>query len=360
MTDSNRAIRSSQRLRALPAQLIETPDGVILKRGFTALKIQGEGSAAALAQILGAAAAGATREDIGLGFEETDRDAVDQLVEQLFERRILVPAAQARSVSDESSVDVFYWNFGSTATTVAERLNQRRIAIIGVNQISSRLASGLATAGVTDYSVVDFQLLRNLQLFDENGCLSSDGWEAGTRPPVDYGEWAASLDSAPPGCVVLTSAFGAIPAVREWNRHCVEQNWHFLPVLLWDLVGQIGPLVIPGETACYECLRARQNSHMENPQETRAAENEGFPGQLTNSFHPSMTSVLGELAQLELTKFYSGCLPSSIVGSVIEVNLMKPSVVTRRVLKIPRCSACGKMATRSSSALDASTNVRPE
>jgi hypothetical protein len=66
------------------------------------------------------------------------------------------------------------------------------------------------------------------------------------------------------------------------------------------------------------------------------------------------------MAALELTKFYGGVLPFSRAGAMIEVNLMAPSLVTRRVLKIPRCTVCSKMKSLSSSALDVSANVQPE
>jgi molybdopterin-synthase adenylyltransferase len=353
---------SAQKLRALPTQLIETDEGIILKRGVTTIRIGGDRGVAVVQRILVAAEEGVTREEIRLWFAQSDRDAVDNLVEQLLARRILVWAdrEEATASPTESSLDVFYWNFGSRTGLVANQLDQRRLAIIGVNHISQRLTTALAATGVSNFKVVDYHLLRNLRLFDEAGYLLADGWGAPAHTPVEYREWAETLESEPPGCIVVTSDFGGTLAVREWNRHCVEQNWHFLPVVLLDLVGYIGPLVIPGETACYECLRARQNSHIEDPAAARAPERKAFEGQYIQGFHPSMASVLGDLAVLELTKFYSDCLPLWRVGTLIEVNLLAPSLVTRKVLKVPRCTVCGKMNTRSSPALDVSINVPQE
>jgi bacteriocin biosynthesis cyclodehydratase domain-containing protein len=356
------ANHSERKLRALPAQVIETEEGAILKRGVTAIRVRGDGSAAAVRQVLAAAARGMTREEILLGFAEPDREAVNDLVEQLLARRILMwtvlQESDGRPV--EHSHDVFFWNFGCTAEAVAAQLNRRQIAIVGVNYISQRLTAVLAATGVSNFKIVDFHRLRNVRLFDDGGSLLADHWPEPAYTPVGYLEWAKTLESEPPGCLVVTSDFGGTAVMREWNRHCVEQGWHFLPVVLLDLIGYIGPLVIPGETSCYECLRARQNSHMEDPVTARAPESKAFEGQFANGFHPSMAGVLGDVAALELTKFYSGVLPLSRAGALIEVNLMVPSLVTRRVLKIPRCTVCSKMKTLSSSALDISANVQPE
>jgi len=347
----------AEKLRALPTQLVKTGEGVILKRGVTAVSFAGDRAAEILQLVLAATESGATREEICLLFSEQDREGVDNLIEQLLSRRLLVRdvgASGARTDVPESSLDVFYWNFGSRTDLVAQRLDELRLAIIGVNQISHRIVAVLAGVGASRFKVVDYHLLRNLRMFDGDGSLLPDRWPRTEHMPIDYREWADTLDEEAPGCLVATSDFGGTGAIREWNRHCVEENWHFLPVVLLDLVGYIGPLVVPGETACYECLRVRQNSHMKDAAAARAPERDAFQGQYVQGFHPSMASVLGDLAAVELTKFYSNCMPRSRPGTLVEVNVLAPSLVTRNVLKVPRCTVCGKRSTRISPALDIS------
>jgi thiazole/oxazole-forming peptide maturase SagC family component len=121
----------------------------------------------------------------------------------------------------------------------------------------------------------------------------------------------------------------------------------FLPVVLQDLIGTVGPLVIPGESACLECLRARENAHMDDPEKRRASEYGAFHGQVVNAFHPSMASILGDLAAMELVKFHGQLMRSQLVGHLIEVNLVAPEITVRRVLKLPRCEVCGSVVSRS-------------
>lgn len=334
-----------QKLRALPVQLIETLDGIILKRGCAEIKLTGEGIAAAVHRVLWAATnADVTSEEICEQFSLPARTKVHKLIEQLVERRLLVPAANAEFSCGEaeSNLDVFYWHFGQSSAVVSERLNDHFI-ILGVNCISRQLVASLADSDVLHVDVVDFPLLRNLRLFDEEGRLNPQHWPDSARLPLEYKGWIDQLDQKMIDCIIATSDFGNHEVLREWNKWCVERNCHFLPVVLHNVIGYIGPLVIPGETACFDCLRTRQDANVEEAKRNRALEREAFESQHVAGFHPTMTSILGNIAAFELTKFYSGVIPGWNVGSLIEVNLLATYVTARKVLKVPRCPACSPL-----------------
>jgi bacteriocin biosynthesis cyclodehydratase domain-containing protein len=344
---------TSKKLRALPLQVVEIAGGVILKRGCTEVKISGEGAAQALQVVLGATAGrGATSDEICRRFAAPHRPAVEHLIEQLVSRRLLVPSDDMESAlgARESSLEIFYWHFGEPAARVTERLDSRQLVILGVNCISRQLTAALSASGLRNFQVVDDPLLRNLRLFDDAGHVIEGEWPALSRPPLALEEWADGADLQSLGCLVATSDFGGQQSMRQWNRFCVEHHRHFLPVVLQNLIGYIGPLVIPGETACFECLRARQDAHLEDPQTQRAVEGIAFEEQVAVGFHPSMASVLGDVAAFELAKLYSGVLPRWNVGTLIEVNLLTPRLAARKVLKIPRCAVCSPLNTRPSTA----------
>lgn len=343
----------SRMLRALPVQLVETSDGVVLKRGLSILRIDGEGAAEVVSTLLDHAQEPRTREELRGAFAPDVHDAVDDLVEKLSQRRILVawdgPLDGQPPAPD--GLDIFYWNFGAKPELVAERLGSARLTVLGINQVSLSLVEALADGGVSDVTVVDYHLLRNVSFFDDSGALRTTRWNESAQPPVSYRRWADDVRTDERRFIIATSDFGATPAIRHWNRFCVDNGWGFLPVILQDLVGYVGPLVIPGETACYECLRARQNSHMTDPTAARAPETRGFEDQRLAGSHPSMARVSGELAAMEVLKFH-GKLPMWRVGTMIEMNLMAPSLAVRKVLKVPRCTVCGPTRLRAPVALD--------
>jgi bacteriocin biosynthesis cyclodehydratase domain-containing protein len=348
------------RLEVQRMQLIETADGLLLKRGRVVVEIQGADAKEAVQLLLARAASGeATRQSLCELFPAPDRAAIDELLQALERRGILTPrpAGEPAAGGPEGPLDIFYWHFGKRADQVAGQLNRRAIAIVGVNCVSRQLATALMASGMTTVQIVDYPLLCNLRLVGDDGAVLPNEWPSSLRPPVSYRAWMAGGGAPEEACVVATSDFGGQQLLREWNRYCVETGRHFLPVVLQDLVGQIGPLVIPGETPCLECLRARQNAQMDDPDTQRTPEYVAFEGQGVNGFHPSMASILGDLAAVELLKFYGQLVRSQLAGHLIEVNLLAPQLTVRRVLRAPRCAVCSPSQTRSPVSQDKGVSV---
>jgi molybdopterin-synthase adenylyltransferase len=332
---------SEQRMKALRVQLIETAQGVILRRGRVQVQVDGDRAVEILQTVLSAAADGVTIEAVYALFAGSDRATIQSLVEELIAKKILVPITEAPT-APESPQDILYWHFGAQTKTVLDRINHRRIAIVGVNYVAHQLVSTLQAAGFANIQVIDYQLLSNLLFFDDDDRLT-DKWHNRLTQPTAYKPWLSQLEDNLPDCLVVTSDFGGLQLMRLWNRFCVQRNIHFLPVVLQDFIGYVGPLVIPRETACFECLRARQNSHLERPDLQRVAEANAFEGQTVSGFHPAMASILGDIAALELTRFYGEWMSPRIVGTLIEVNLLRPQLQPRKVLKLPRCQVCSSL-----------------
>lgn len=338
---------SNERLCALPAQLLSVEGAVILTRGVIELWVRGERAAEVVPAVLAAASgAGISRRELVDRFAAPDREMVEKLLDDLISRSILVRSSEQPPVDDvEPALDVFYWHFGQTARTTLEKLNAKPIAIMGVNSISRRIAESLRSLGVEGVQVVDFHILRNLRLHDAAGNLKTDEWPS--QPPVPYETWAESLADQEMSCLVATSDFGGSHLMLEWNRFCIENRIDFLPVVLERFTGTIGPFVIPGETACYECLRRREDSNMDAPEIERIPETGAPERQAVTGFHPAMANVLGEIAAMELCKIYGGGLPWH-PNRIIEVNLMAPAITPRRVLKLPLCPVCSPAVKTSS------------
>ncbi|HKI21610.1 MAG TPA: TOMM precursor leader peptide-binding protein [Isosphaeraceae bacterium] len=352
MTENNTTTSSDSRLRAVPVQPIEISDGVLLVRGNMAVKLSGEGAAEAAQIVLTAAAGeGATPQELINLFGALDRPGAEQLVKILVARRLLVPCDSfpVPSANGETAQEVFYWEFGERADQVAARLGTRRIAVLGVNCISRQLVRTLPDCGFERVAVVDYPLLRNLRLFPGD-TLAAEGWTG--RVPVSFEQWEQQLDEGL-DCVVATADFSGQQLLRHWNSWCVNRGCTFLPVMLDKGIGCVGPLVVPGETACYECLRARENSNLEDPETRRAAENLVAVVRRSdlNGFLPPMASILGDIAAMELTKFYGGVLTAR-VGTLLEVNLLRPELRARKVLKVPRCSVCSPLTRQSTISLE--------
>jgi bacteriocin biosynthesis cyclodehydratase domain-containing protein len=225
-----------------------------------------------------------------------------------------------------------------------------RTAVLGVNHISLRLAEALPGAGMANVEVVDYPLLRNLRLFKSNGNVDRSKWRAPIKP-ISFQEWQGRSATDSVDCLVATSDFGGLRLMLEWNAFCLSRPCHFLPIVLQDMVGYVGPLVIPWETACHQCFLLRVDSNREENSLGQICEDSACEGQGVTGFHPSMASILGDIAAVELTKFYSRALPLWKVGAVLEVNLMAGLMERRNILRVPRCPSCSPLSRRGSTSI---------
>lgn len=341
---------SDQTFSSLPVQLIHTKGGVILKRGCTEVQIQGDKAGAILHQIFSLSSKkGLTKQELLASFPLSDHPPISQLIDRLIERRLLVPPSFLDQTSeiDEDPTDIFYWHFDQTKATINQRLNAQKITILGVNYISRQLAHSLSDSGFTKFEVVDEPGLRNLRLFDTKVASENPHWPDSLPKPLGKKQWETLTDSSYLDCLIATSDFGTAPVLRDWNQYALKHDLRFLPIVLSNMIGTVGPLVIPRETACWECVLARQNSHLRDPGSKQSIDAEVFEGQGIVGFHPSMASILGDIAAMELTKFFSQVMPLWNVGKLIEVNLLSTRMATRKVLKLPRCMVCSPLHSRS-------------
>jgi bacteriocin biosynthesis cyclodehydratase domain-containing protein len=340
-------------LKAFPVQVISIEGGVVLKRGRVEVKISGAEAAEAVQTLLDSLAGGATRDQLHRLFPAPERPAVDALLNYLLGKRILVAADAAAeppgdAAGGEDPLSVFYWHFGASRPDVVTRLGRQRLLIVGVNSISLRLTTSLLDSGVENVEVLDYPLLRNVRFFDDGGRLVESKWPAGGPPPAAHDGGVARLDPEGFDCLIATSDFGGLTLLREWNEFCVRHRKMFMPVVLQDLIGYVGPFVAPGETACFECFCLRRDAHLSDPESRRAVEAAAAAGQGLTGYLPSMASILGDLAAVELLKFYGLGAPWWKVGEAVEVNLLASEMRARPVLKLPRCPVCSPLTLRAS------------
>lgn len=332
---------AGKRLHSLPFLIVEASDGIILKRGPTEIHVQGDYAQETVLLILTATSGkGQSPEEICLQFSKPDRDQVMGLLKEMSAKKLLIPADTTRdSLAYESNEDVFYWTAGTSQAAVIRVLTDLGISICGINRLTREICKSLGILGVSNISVIDDPMLRNTEFFTDQGNIIPERFDVAAElvPMQDFFESENSSQ-----CLLASSDFGGQSLLLPWNEICVRQNVHFMPVYLQDMIGYIGPLVIPGDTACLQCVRMRQNAHLENRELARQSEGDMQRGQSIAAIHPSMITILAETAVFELCHFY-GALSKPRPGRLIVINLPEGLTESKYVLKIPRCPVCSTL-----------------
>jgi bacteriocin biosynthesis cyclodehydratase domain-containing protein len=151
---------------------------------------------------------------------------------------------------------------------------------------------------------------------------------------VESVEW----DERPTGFVVAAPAAHEVPRLREWNRRALEADVAWLQVMPFDgRLAAVGPVFVPGQTACHECFRRRRDATIA-PAPDRAA------GAYAGS--PALDMALAGLAaHVALRWLAAGAVADA--GVLLAVELEPELRCTRHfVHRVPRCDACSPAARR--------------
>lgn len=339
------ASNRNQRLYSLPVEVIPIQGGVLLKRGCMELRIKGGDVDYVLNNVLALSSrpSGVTQEELCLQFGSPGRRGIEQLIDQLILRRILVTdrTYTGQHITSESALEVFYWHFDSTPIEAEQHLEEKILMVLGTGNLSQYIAQSLSLAGFKDVRTIPHLLI---------GYTDNPVTVDITSDELTSSELFAHLPSSY-DCLIMVSDFGMSPAFKEVNRFCVKHERKFFPVIIQNMIGYIGPLVIPGETACYECLHRRIQSHLPEPEVSSSIESHNFPQQRIVSYHPLMLAALANLAAFELLRYFSNVLDYE-PGTLLEVPFLARRMEGRRVLKSPRCPTCSPLMTRSSTTLN--------
>lgn len=125
------------------------------------------------------------------------------------------------------------------------------------------------------------------------------------------------------------------------NREAQTQGVPWLLVKPTGTEPFVGPLFIPGQSACWACLAARLKGNLVVEQAVGQME-----GRVT-AIPAKVSFPLGEqaaqsLAALELAKWIVQGENKYIENNLITVDLSKPGIKEHRLQRLPQCPHCGK------------------
>lgn len=293
-------------------------DEVVAKAGLAELRLRGTGITAVVEEV--ARLADGTRDEAGIvaAFDEAEREAVTRIVASLTARGMLSDAVAGQ---DDPS-DTFWHSVRALAPTGPADLARARVLMLGAGDLAAAVAVSLASCGVEHIAMRPGPPTPG----------STPGLPAGqgSAGPETTDLWCAVADDGPDSLVAAAEAALAVGAI-------------LLPVWMEDLVGHVGPLTHPHDTACLRCYLARIESN--DPQRVVHALLRADGPAASAGHLPTMREAIAAVAATEAVKHLTG-LPSSCTGAVIDLSLVPFRAHVRRVLKHPRCPACSGLATQ--------------
>jgi bacteriocin biosynthesis cyclodehydratase domain-containing protein len=222
-----------------------------------------------------------------------------------------------------------------------KNLMDSHISIIGDGDLAARIAIECARTGIGG--------IRGVNL---NGNLPGVG--AGSPDNlVTHGIDLRDIDSSkqtvagdPPHLLVL-----ALDRPDRRSLEFVNQLSQdlALPVLYAQINGTqgvVGPMVVPGKTACLSCYHLRVTRNLDFYGEyrlwekwTEESNGKRYPAPSIGPF----TSIVAGMAALEVVKRLSNFHEADLYGKFLTVNALTLECIPHQLLRIPRCPTCGKV-----------------
>jgi ribosomal protein S12 methylthiotransferase accessory factor len=245
---------------------------------------------------------------------------------------------------------------------LTHRLREARVLLAGLEPWGVVAAFDLAASGVGALYLLDDGRV----MWDD--VLSVQGWSSRHVGLRRVDALAEALAETSPWCRVTATAL----SLKE-NHHIPleDARWDLVvgaasgedlmqlqslarfahtrgvPSLFGHLEGLdavVGPVVVPGETACWNCARLRQLATSKDPEVAHALQDSLLARRLVSrirTYLAPMAPLLGHLLALEALKILSQYTSSDLIGRLLVQNLVTFETTVHAIIRMPWCEICG-------------------
>jgi len=279
--------------------------------------------------------------EMGLGEDASDDDLIDPRARARFDR-------QLRYFSDVST--------GQTPSQCQSKLEDARIAVLGVGGLGGWSALTLACCGIGEMLLVDFD---TVELNNLNRQILYGEADIG-QPKVDLaakrlGSFNSSiridtreerLDSEAAVAAAIEGYDLVVNAV-DWPAHdielwvnsaCFAAGIPYIAMSHYPPTARVGPLYVPGETGCYSCQEiAYKRSY---PLYDAVVEYQRAKPSPAATLGAACALISGQVA-LDVMHFLTGLATPSSLGVSHIYDLRTMEAKREQVVAEPDCAVCG-------------------
>jgi bacteriocin biosynthesis cyclodehydratase domain-containing protein len=214
----------------------------------------------------------------------------------------------------------FLNHFVPDASSAQSMLTKARVGLVGSGDLRDAILATVGSIGV--------------------GCITELS-EPSTWATEAHGE-PASLD-----LIVACQDSPAFTFFDAVNRACLASGIRWLRVAISGTSAQLGPMVVPNQTACYTCLDLRLRTHepdLDGYLAYRAQVGTRDSRSDEGCIAPLCSALAGQVA-LEVMRLLTGFAPPVTFSRFYQFCAVSPVAISHEVLRIPGCASCGRRRT---------------
>jgi molybdopterin-synthase adenylyltransferase len=230
------------------------------------------------------------------------------------------------------------------------RLGRAHVTVVGVGGLGTWAVASLAAAGVRGFRLVDDDTVEPSNLnrqamfrLDQVGTpkvAAAAAWLRAFDPRISVEPLAARVDGPPTvagtDVLVLTADQPPYELGRWINAACVDAGVPFITAGQLPPLIRVGPLYIPGRTACFAChetaLRADAPAY-----DAYVAHVQATPSRAA-TLGPT-SAIAGSTLALEVMHLLLGSEPAT-AGAALTIDIRTLAVTREAIPRDAQCSVC--------------------
>jgi ribosomal protein S12 methylthiotransferase accessory factor len=358
------------RIRLSPsASITPTEVGVLLRSDLGMFQLHGSDVHFFVNAMVPLLDGSCDKEAVADVLRQYSRESVMAFLDLLEQHGLLEPIPDEPRDERWRAQDAFFRKWTERPEELTRRLREARVLIVGLEPWGVVAASELATSGIG-----------TLHLIDDGHVVPDDLISARILNAEQVGRprreaLAETLAEATPWCGITTDS---VPG-RDDSGFATEGTWDLIIgalagdelLLLRRIAGfahranvtslyghlegldaLVGPVVVPGQTACWNCARLRLLANADHQEAAHALHTSLLSDRRTprmRTYLAPMAPLLGHLLALEAVKIVSRYTPSHLAGRLLVQNLVTLETTLHTLIRMPWCEICGGAASAEAS-----------
>lgn len=315
---------------------------------------------------------------------EIDGEVIKETILR-FTQHFLIEDADNRKMLDLSEEEIehagkqleFFSHFADRQLPNGETINKYQllvslknsgILVIGLGNLGAAVINSLAVLNIGKLYGYDFGLVD----FSDVGVFYKKD-DVGTARVQASGRIARSANKyvAYEGCditggrdeelerlismadfIVLSADIPLKSLYEKVNMLCIKHDKPWISARTGETEMELGPIVIPRQTPCFDCYTSRVNGNMSFFNENMAFE--AYKEENIDKIKPvsieQTYSIMANMLSIEAMKFLTNILYPVCISRVLTFNIITMETTASSILKIPRCKSCGSLTEAPSTA----------
>lgn len=260
--------------------------------------------------------------DFAREFDDPVVDDLLTIVTELGDRNIVLPADDETHSAEEDAARGYVSLQNEFIAGRYSDVDDRGVLVVTDGRIGEMILDDLLAMNVGSLSVIDYSSTEGSTTHDRVTVRQRERFERAVAE-ADF--------------VVCASESPRKSLAERTNEAAYDAKTPWLNVQLIGFDGILGPLVVPGDTACYECFAERFYSNVPQTERyrTMTSAGNGSPRSL-----PSFARTLAGLGATDVLNYLSDGIGFT-AGRIVHHDFFDLSVEPNDVLRLPRCTVCG-------------------